>query len=472
MGIDLGTSSCKVTMISERHETTSISSKPYGVQTPRPGWSEQDPEMWWQVVVETVGAAQAIVGMSDGDDVVVGFTGQMHSLVLLDAQKQLVRPAILWSDKRSVSQCASLRQRLPEYASISGNEPIPAFTLPQLMWVRDNEPEAFRRARHAVVPKDYVRYRATGELSTDWTDASAMGMLDGRTREWSEEILVASSISRDLLPRVNAPHESVGEVRGLFPSGINAHAVSGVGDQFAVALSAGVVEPGQLSITLGTSAAILGVSNHLVDGSFCHAPTDRWLRLDSLHSGGMSLTWFQRTFCPQLSFEDMFALAAPVEAGAGGLVFLPFLSGERSSLGSGRPAGFVGLRADHSIGHCVRAILEGITCQLRRMSAGWDADLAGADTILKLRGGGARSGLWAQIIASVFNMPTSTSRLDAAFGVAMTAGLADGWWDSYLSAPAKFDDPPAAMTCVDTSRYEEVYARYIRIADALNEMEA
>ena len=432
LGVDLGTSSCKATLLDRAGRTFSASSKEYGFDSPRPGWAEQSPAGWGVAALEAVDAVAAQAQLKSGDRVTVGYTGQMHSSVLLDERNVPVRSSILWSDSRAQDQCAEIERAVPGVAVITGNAPLPAFTLPQILWVRENQPAVFARVAKVLVPKDYLRMLGTGITGTDWTDASAMGILDSETRAWSPEITAGIALDPQLLPDVHNPAESAGRVEGLLPRDIDVRASFGVGDQFAEALAAGVIESGEMSITLGTSAVILGVVDHPVDGAFCHAPDDRWLRLNSLHAGGMNLTWFRDRFAPGFSVAQLVDEAATAPPGADGLFYLPFLVGERDARHSSTRGGFVGVQFGHSRAHFVRAILEGVAFELRRLS--WRK---GSDTIaggLAIKGGGAKSALWRGIIEAVFNSPSRTSNRDAAYGAALTAGISAGWWADYGEA--------------------------------------
>jgi xylulokinase len=465
VGVDVGTGSVKAIVLGEAGESLSASSAGYPISSPRNGWAEQDPEDWWlqsRAVVDDV-LHQAHV--APGDTVTVGFTGQMHSMVLLDGNQHPVRPAILWADHRAQEQVAAIHEILPEIEAITGNPPMPAFTLPQLLWVRDNEPETFADAKHVLVTKDWVRLRATGQLGTDWTDASGMAMLDSRTRQWSEPILSAFDIERSLLPDVAAPTQIVAELPQWAPPHGTARAVVGVGDQFAEALASGVVDPGDATISLGTSATVLTVRDNPASGTFCHAPRDRWLQLDSLHSGGMSLTWLEMLLAPQGGVPELLAAAAAVAPGSDGLLFLPFLAGERGAGITALPGAFVGLQREHHRGHLVRAVLEGVALELRRLSFAHHID---AGRPIAVTGGGARSELWVRILAAVFDRQTRVSHRSAAFGAALVAGVGAGHWASYTELPpaGHATDPDAGAV----TTYEDVFGRYLEAVSALKRM--
>ena len=349
VGIDLGTTACKVTVVADDLTSTTLTSLPYPISAPHRGWAEQDPLAWGEAVDATVQRAHESVGVGQHDRLALSITGQMHSLVLLDANGHPARPAILWADRRATAECTMIESRIPDIAGLTGNPPIPAFTLPQLLWVRSHEPDIFSRATTVLLPKDYLRWRYTGRIATDWTDASGTGMLDSTTRDWSGPILSALEIDLDLLPSVADPVADGGVVQtSVLPGLQGARTAVGVGDQFAEALSAGLTRAGDMAIILGTSAVVLGVSDHLVPGSFCHAQSDLWLRLDSLHAGGKSMQWLRDVLAPGESLTTFAPAAASAPAGAHNLLFLPFLMGERGARGGGAPGAFVGLTTEHT----------------------------------------------------------------------------------------------------------------------------
>lgn len=467
VGVDIGTGSVKAVVLGEAGESLSASSAGYPIRSPHNGWAEQDPEDWWLQSRTVVDDVLRQAHMAPGDTVTVGFTGQMHSMVLLDENQNPVRPAILWADHRAEEQVAAIHEVLPEIDAITGNPAMPAFTLPQLLWVRDHEPEQFADAKHVLVTKDWVRLRATGHLGTDWTDASGMAMLDNRTRQWSERILTTFEIERSLLPEVSPPTQTVGELPQWAPPKGTATAVVGVGDQFAEALASGVVDPGDATISLGTSATVLTVRDAPAVGTFCHAPRDRWLQLDSLHSGGMSLTWLEMLLAPEGGVPELLAAAAAVAPGADGLLFLPFLAGERGAGATALPGAFVGLRREHQRGHLVRAVLEGVALELRRLSSVHHID---AGRPIAVTGGGARSDLWVRILAAVFDRQTRVSHRSAAFGAALVAGVGAGHWASYTEMPPAGHATDPDVGAVNT--YEDVFGRYLEAVSALKALSA
>jgi xylulokinase len=389
----------------------------------------------------------------------------MHSLVLMDGDGNPSRPAILWADRRATAECTMIENRVPNVAAITGNPPLPAFTLPQLLWVRRHEPDILSRTSNVLLPKDYLRWRYTGRVVTDWTDASGTGMLDSATREWSTAILSALEIDPGLLPPVADPIADGGAVeRSANPALQTARTAVGVGDQFAEALSAGLTHAGDMAIILGTSAVVLGVSDHPVPGSFCHAQPDLWLRLDSLHAGGKSLQWLRDIVAPGESLASFTSGAMSAPPGARDLLFLPFLMGERGARGGGAPGAFLGLTSEHGRDDLVRAVLEGVAFELRRLQQQRGTPLP--TDVLTLKGGGAQNELWCQIVSGVFGIPYRTTHRDAAYGAAMTAGVSQGWWPSWQSVP-DLKDPINESGLADVAILNDRYERYREVVDAL-----
>jgi xylulokinase len=465
LGVDLGTTACKVTVIASDLAASSISSPPYPISTPHREWAEQDPRAWGEAVDTTVQYALDSVGAGPRDHVTLAITGQMHSLVLMDGDGNPSRPAILWADRRATAECTMIENRVPNVAAITGNPPLPAFTLPQLLWVRRHEPDVLSRTSNVLLPKDYLRWRYTGRVVTDWTDASGTGMLDSATREWSTAILSALEIDPGLLPPVADPIADGGAVeRSANPALQTARTAVGVGDQFAEALSAGLTHAGDMAIILGTSAVVLGVSDHPVPGSFCHAQPDLWLRLDSLHAGGKSLQWLRDIVAPGESLASFTSGAMSAPPGARDLLFLPFLMGERGARGGGAPGAFLGLTSEHGRDDLVRAVLEGVAFELRRLQQQRGTPLP--TDVLTLKGGGAQNELWCQIVSGVFGIPFRTTHRDAAYGAAMTAGVSQGWWPSWQSVPA-LKDPINESGLADVAILNDRYERYREVVDAL-----
>ncbi|MGA2514395.1 MAG: FGGY family carbohydrate kinase [Candidatus Limnocylindrales bacterium] len=483
LGIDAGTSACKASLIGRDGAAVSATSDAYGYVSPRPEWAEQDPALWWNGAVQSVARAREAAGCSSVDIVAVGVTGQMHSAVLLGEDLEPVSPALLWCDQRAVSECARAERAFPAIREITLNPLLPAFTLSKLLWVRDHETAIYRRIRHVLLPKDFLRLRMTGQLATDPSDASGTSMFDARNWVWSTEILDALGIAPSWLPACFPSASTTGSLGasaaallGLQPG---TPVVAGAGDQAAQAIGLGATEPSVLVAQIGTSGVIVASSLRPVDGAFCHAAPGRWIRLNSLHAAGSSLTWARDAFAPGEDLADLLRAAGETTPGAAGLMFLPFLMGERSGYAASVPATLCGLRPDHRRGHLVRAVLEGVAYELRRMLDVWAvadreaqagpefptegqrhsevAAVADGAAEVRLVGGGAKNGLWQQVLADIVDLPMAYVTRDSAYGAGVLAGIGIGWWES---AP-----PLACATWVrpdgaHAATYRDGYQRY------------
>ena len=448
VGLDVGTTGVKAVAISPDGEVLARAEEEYPLSTPRPGWAEQDPEDWWRAserALARVGAESASVGLS----------GQMHGLVCLDAADRVLWPAILWNDQRTAAECAEIEERvgLERLIRLTGNRALTGFTAPKLLWLRRHEPEVYARIRHILLPKDYVRLRLTGEHAIDAADASGTLLFDVANRRWSDEVLDALEIRREWLPPAFESTE-----------------VAGAGDQPAAALGVGIDAPGPVSVVLGTSGVVLGVLPGFAAEPqarvhvFCHAVPGTWQAMGVMLSAAGSLRWFRDALAPKTSYEELVAEADAVPAGAEGVTFLPYLQGERTPHADPDARGmFEGLSLAHGRGGVVRAVLEGVAYGLRD-SLELLRGLGLEPTVGRASGGGARSRLWLQIVASVLGIPLELTAAEegSAYGAALLAGVKAG---------AFADAHEAVAACVRVretiepapdwqATYEEGYARY------------
>lgn len=449
LGIDLSTTATKALILDEAGRVVASAATEYPFETPEPLWSEQDPPVWWYAAVQSTRHAIAQAGIPTDAIAGVGLTGQMHGLVLLNEYGSIMRPAILWNDQRTATQCDWIRARVGKdrLVEITGNDALTGFTAPKLLWVRENEPEIYSRTRKMLLPKDYLRYRLTGEVVTDKADGAGTLMMNLHDRTWSQEVLDALEIPGDFLPPAFEGPEIVGHViRGSADDSrlpIGTPVVAGAGDQAAQAVGVGAVESGILSISLGTSGVVFAAGNRpLVEPAgrlhaFCHALPQRWHLMGVMLSAGGSLNWLRKTLAPQRSYEELLADAAQVPPGSDGLLFLPYLMGERTPHPDPLARGaFVGLTVRHTLAHMTRAVLEGVAFGLRESVELMKT--AGIEPIREVRisGGGARSSLWRQILADVLNMELTTVNTadGAAYGAALLAGAGVGIWADVPSA--------------------------------------
>jgi xylulokinase len=459
VGLDVGTTGVKALAITPGGEVLASAEEGYPLSTPQPGWSEQDPEDW----VRASERALARLGLEPGP---VGLSGQMHGLVALDEHDRVLRPAILWNDQRTTAQCAEIEERvgLERLVSLTGNRALTGFTAPKLLWLRQHEPAVYGRIRRITLPKDYVRLRLHGEWAIDAADASGTLLLDVANRRWSDEVLDSLDLPRDWLPPVRESTE-----------------VAGAGDQQAAALGVGVVVEGTVSVVVGTSGVVfaaLPAYAHDPEArvhAFCHALPETWEAMGVMLNAAGSLRWFRDAFAPGAGYDELTAEAARSAPGAEGLVFLPYLQGERTPhADAGARGAFTGLSVRHDRGALVRSVLEGVAYGLRD-SLELLRELGVRPRAGRASGGGARSRLWLEIVASVLGLPLEVTAVEegSAYGAALLAGVANGTFADAQEAVA------ACVSVRDTiepnaawaSAYEEGYARYRALYPALRPLE-
>jgi xylulokinase len=422
IGIDVGTTGVKALAIAPDGEVLAKAEEGYLLSTPRPGWSEQDPEEWWR-------ATERALDALDARDVAgIGLSGQMHGLVCLDREDRVLRPAILWNDQRTGAECAEIEERvgLDRLIGLTGNRALTGFTAPKLLWVRRHEPEVYSRIARVLLPKDYVRLRLTGEWAIDVADASGTLLFDVAARRWSSEVLDALELDAAWLPSaLESP-----EVSGATPGGVPVAA--GAGDQAAGALGVGVDRPGPLSVQIGTSGVVFAaLPGFQADPearvhAFCHAVPGGWHAMGVMLSAAGSLAWLRDAAAPGLEFDALTAEAERWEPGVEGLLFLPYLAGERTPHADPDARGaFVGLQLRHDRGALARAVLEGVAYGLRDSLELLRA-LGVRPESGRALGGGARSELWLRIVASFLDLPLERVAVEegAAYGAALLGGVA------------------------------------------------
>ena len=441
VGIDVGTTATKGLAITPDGTVVAREEAEYPLSTPRPGWSEQDPDDWWRAT-ETV---LANLRTAAGDPQGIGLSGQMHGLVALDANNRPLRPAILWNDQRTQAECDEIESTigLERLIALTGNRALTGFTAPKLLWLRHHEPDTYARIARIALPKDYVRLRLTGDHATDVSDASGTVLLDVANRRWSDEVLDALQIEPAWLPTVLESPDTSGETSTGIP------VAAGAGDQAAGALGVGVDQPGPLSIALGTSGVVFAaLDRYAADPqarvhAFCHAVPNAWHLMGVMLSAAGSLTWLRNATDPDISFDELMSEAQRWPAGAENLVFLPYLQGERTPYPDPDARGaFAGLSLRHDRGALTRAVLEGVAYGLRD-SLDLIAELGEPPKLGRISGGGARSDLWTQIVASVLELPLERVQVDegAAFGAAILGGVAAGVWPDVHAAVSATVNP-------------------------------
>lgn len=483
LGLDVSTTATKAILVDDTGAVSGVAVSSYDYETPRPLWTEQDPHLWWEASVDAVRQVLADSGVDGSAVAAVGLTGQMHGSVLLDDDGEVVRPAILWNDQRTAAECDEIRRRVgrERLIEVTGNDALTGFTAPKLLWVAHNEPDNWARTRHVLLPKDYVRYRLTGTYALDVAGGSGTILFDLAKRTWSEEVVDALDIDPDLLPPTFEGTDVTGAVSGTAAEATGLQTgtpvVGGGGDQSANAVGVGAVSSGVVALSLGTSGVVFATT----DGpaiesqgrvhSFCHAVPGRWHMMGVMLSAAGSLRWLRDAIAPGTPYEDLVAGADEVQAGAEGLLFLPYLTGERTPHPDPQARGaFVGLTVRHDLRHLTRAVLEGVAFGLRD---GLDLMTgAGLETPTQIRasGGGIKSALWRQILADVLQaeIVTVATEEGAAYGAALLAGVGAGWFSDVDEAcGAVVTVEPSATPSAQVPVYSESHARYRQLYPAL-----
>ncbi|HEX6231179.1 MAG TPA: xylulokinase [Actinomycetota bacterium] len=483
LGLDVSTTATKAVLLDREGTVRAVASVGYPYQTPRPLWSEQDPHVWWEASVGAVGAALADSGLRGDDVEAVGLTGQMHGLVALGRRGEVLRPAILWNDQRTAAECDLIRETLgrDRLIRVTGNDALPGFTAPKLLWVRRHEPEVWSEIAHVLLPKDLVRLRLTGDHAVDRADGAGTLLFDLAARDWSSEVLEALGIDPGWLPRTFEGPEVTGAVsdEAAAATGLRSGTpvVAGGGDQAAAAVGVGAVEPGILSISLGTSGVVFATTEGPAiepEGrlhAFCHSVPGRWHVMGVMLSAAGSLRWFRDALAPGVGFDDLVEEARDVPPGSDGLLFLPYLTGERTPHPDPLARGaFVGLTVRHGRPHLTRAVLEGVAFGLRdSLELMRSAGTAGASQA-RATGGGSTSPLWRQILADVLRTPVATTSTTegAAQGAAILAAVGSGWFPTVEEACGAFVEVAGATEpSPDAAAYPSHYDRYRGLYPAL-----
>jgi len=443
LGIDVSTTGSKALLIDRDGRVLGGATNPHPLSTPRPLWSEQAPEDWWAAVSASIRQALLQANVAGESVSAIGLTGQMHGLVLLDEQKQTLRPAILWNDQRCADECDEIRARIgrQRLIQITGNEALTGFTAPKILWVKNHEPEIFARARHVLLPKDFIRFKLTGSLAMDKADGSGTILFDLKKRDWSAEAIDALEIPAEWLPPTFEGHQYTGEVssEAAASTGLRAGTpvAAGAGDQAAQAVGVGAVRPGIVALTLGTSGVVFATTESCLiepEGrlhAFCHAIPDRWHLMGVMLSAAGSLQWLRDAVAPGTSFDELMTEAATAPVGSEGLIFLPYLSGERTPHPDPLARGaWVGLTLRHNRACLTRSVLEGVAFGLKDNFELIHSAGLGAIEQVRISGGGARSALWRRILADVLGVELVTVNTSegAAYGAAILAGVGFGAW--------------------------------------------
>lgn len=489
LGIDIGTSGTKTVLFDVNGHTVASNTQEYMLYQPNNGWAEQDPEDWWKATVDSIRYVLKESRINPAEIKGIGLTGQMHGAVLLDKNNNVLRKAIIWCDQRSAKECEEITSLVgaKRLIEITANPALTGFTASKILWVRNNEPEIFDKVYKILLPKDYIRFRLTGEYATEVSDASGMQLLDVPNRRWSDEVLAKLGLDKSMLGKVYESPEITGaitvsaaEITGL-KSGTPV--VGGAGDQAAGAVGNGIVKKGVISSTIGTSGVVFAYSEKVsIDPegrvhTFCHAIPDTWHIMGVTQGAGLSLQWFRNNFCHEemsaarLIDKDVYILlddaAALSNVGANGLIYLPYLMGERTPhLDPDCRGVFFGLSAKHEKRDMIRSIMEGVAYSLKNC-LDIIQDMGVEINEVRASGGGGKSKLWRQIQADLFGRDISTvnSSEGPAFGAALLAGVGSGLYSSVEEAC------DATVKVVTTQSYDQAnhqaYGKYYSLYNKL-----
>jgi xylulokinase len=482
LGIDTSTTATKAVLVDEDGRVIGVGAAEYGFEIPHPGWAEQAPALWWDGTVAAIREVLARTATPPLDVVAIGLTGQMHGLVLLDAADEVLRPAILWNDQRTAAECDWMRATIgrERLVAITGNDALTGFTAPKLVWVRDHEPDVWARVAHVLLPKDYVRLRLTGEHASDKADGSGTQLFELATRDWSPEIVKELGVDpASLAPTFEGPavtggiSQAAADATGLR---VGTPVVAGGGDQSANGVGVGAVDPGIVALSVGTSGVIFAATDRPLyepEGrvhAFCHAAPGRWHLMSVMLSAAGSLRWYRDAIAPGEAFGPLVEEAAGVPAGSEGLVFLPYLSGERSPHPDPDARGaFVGLSLTHARRQLTRAVLEGVAFGLRDgLDLMVEAGMPHPSTI-RASGGGTASPVWRQILADVLEAEIATVETTegAAYGAALLAAVGARWYATVGEATSGIRATPVAAPGPDGATYRGVHAAYRELYPAL-----
>jgi len=483
LGIDTSTTATKAVLIDPSGAVLGLGIAEYGYDVPRPLWSEQDPTSWWHGTVAAIRSVLASTGVAGSEVAAIGLAGQMHGAVLLDAAGEVTRPAILWNDQRTAAACDEIRRAVgpQRLIQVTGNDAFAGFTAPKLVWVRDNEPDVWDRIRHVLLPKDYVRLQLTGEYALDKADGAGTLLFDLAARDWSAEILSALGVDPAWMPPTFEGPEITGRLTAAAAEATGLRAgtpvVAGGGDQAANAVGVGAVSSGVVALSLGTSGVVFATTDRPLYEptgqvhAFCHAVPERWHMMTVMLSAAGSLRWFRDALAPGVDFGGLVGAAAEIPAGSDGLLFLPYLTGERSPHPDPLARGaFVGLTVGHDRRHLTRAVLEGVAFGLRD---GLDQMIAAgmpAPAQIRASGGGIASPLWRQILADVLRaeVATVTTSEGAAYGAGLLAAVGAGWFPTVeAAADTLVKATPVAGPGPDAERYRTAHEAYRALYPAL-----
>jgi xylulokinase len=483
LGIDIGTSGAKAILTNQFGRVIAASTNKYPMYNTYPLWCEQNPDDWWKAVQKSIREIISLQRINPEEIKGIGLTGQMHGLVTLDVNGNSLYPCIMWNDQRTSEECEEITSIIgfEKLLSVTGNPVLPGFTAPKILWLKKYKPDIYSRIHKILLPKDYIRLKLTNEFISDVSDASGTSLLDVKRRNWSNEILTQLDIPVDWLPLVLESKEISGKItkEAALKTGLKegTHVIAGAGDQAAGAVGCGAVKEGLISITLGTSGVVFTSSNIFriePEGklhAFCHALPDRWHLMGVTLSAAGSFQWLKETFFNDVSYDLLTKSAETILPGSEGLIYLPYLSGERTPYPDPNAKGtFIGITLRHNKSHFVRALLEGVSFSMKDCYQLISNIGIVADKII-ISGGGAKSELWKSIIADLFGVEINTlnSTEGAPYGAAILAAVGTGFYDN-------IDEACGAILKIESSilpdknnynLYNDYYSLYTELYPAL-----
>ncbi|MCF8002142.1 MAG: xylulokinase [Halanaerobiales bacterium] len=485
MGLDIGTSGVKALLLSKNGEVISTATESYPLDTPKSGWAEQNPKDWWKAVVKVINKTINENNVNPNDIAGLSLSGQMHSSVFLDENMEVIRPAILWSDTRTEQQCKEILNiagGLENLIKKVSNPALEGFTAPKILWLKQNETKNYKKVNYVLMPKDYIRYKLTGNINTEVSDAAGTLLFDVKKKEWSKELAKLLDIETNILPPVIESVEIAGKINkstsqiSKLKEGIPV--VAGGADNACGAVGSGIIKEGRVMVSIGSSGVVLAQTNNPTADSkgrihlFNHAKPNSWYMMGVMLSAGVSFNWLKNSlFDESMDYEKLNKKAEAIAPGSEGLIFLPYLYGERTPHNDANARGvFFGISGRHKQGHFIRSVMEGVTFGLKdSLSLIKDQDIKVKE--IRAIGGGAKSRVWQQILADIMgeNIKLLNVEEGPAYGAAIIAGVGVGTFESFQNVSENIIKVEDEITPIkeNVETYEKYYKIYKELYSSL-----